>query len=145
MGVKAVLDEAERLVGPLGGLYGTSKRLLGFDVIKVWVQRSAEETRLNIYLEGRESITQTLESGRHSTHPLDLELRQLFEAITGQTWEQVNRSVGRSNPRLERHRCRGCGGRGGDVLDRAVRRRGVDRPLPSRGPKAVTTEGAFLS
>jgi hypothetical protein len=89
MGVKAVLDEAERLVGPLGGLYGTSKRLLGFDVIKVWVQRSAEETRLNIYLEGRESITQTLESGRHSTHPLDLELRQLFEAITGQTWEQV--------------------------------------------------------
>jgi hypothetical protein len=34
-------------------------------------------------------VTKTLGSGRHSTHPLDLELRQLFESITGQTWEQV--------------------------------------------------------
>jgi hypothetical protein len=48
-------------------------------------QRSAEETRLNIYLESRESVTKTLESGRHSTHLLDLELRQLFESITGKT------------------------------------------------------------
>jgi len=89
LGLEPVMDEAERLVGPLAGLYGKSKRLLGFEAIKVWVQRSAEETRLNIYLEARESVTKTLEAGRHSTHPLDLELRQLFESITGRTWEEV--------------------------------------------------------
>lgn len=83
------MEEAERLVGPLAGLYGKSKRLLGFDTIKVWVQRSPEETRLNMYLEARESVTETLEAGRHSTHPLDIELRQLFETVTGQKWEQV--------------------------------------------------------
>ena len=89
LGLDPLMEEAERLVGPLGGLYGKSKRLMGCEAIKVWVQRSANETRLNIYLEARESITTTLEAGRHSTHPLDLELKQLFESITGRTWEQV--------------------------------------------------------
>lgn len=89
LGIDRLMEEAERLVGPLGGLYGRSKKLLGFEAIKVWIQRSANETRLNIYLEARESVTRTLEAGRHSTHPLDLELRQLFESITGKTWEEV--------------------------------------------------------
>ena len=89
LGVETIMEEAERLVGPLAGLYGKSKRLLGFDAIKVWVQRSPEETRLNMYLEARKSVTETLEAGRHSTHPLDIELRQLFETVTGQKWDQV--------------------------------------------------------
>jgi hypothetical protein len=89
LGLGPVMEEAERLVGPLAGLYGRSKRLLGFEAIKVWVQRSVEETRMHIYLEARESVTETLTAGRDSTHPLDLELLNLFETITGKSWERV--------------------------------------------------------
>jgi hypothetical protein len=89
LAIDPIMEEAERLVGPLGALYGRSKRLMGFEAIKVWVQRSANETRLNIYLEARDSVTKTLEAGRHSTHPVDLKLRQLFESVTGRTWEDV--------------------------------------------------------
>jgi hypothetical protein len=89
LAVDPMMEEAERLVGPLEGLYGRSKRLMGFEAIKVWVQRSANETRLNIYFEARDSVTKVLEAGRHSTHPLDRELMQLFESITGRAWEEV--------------------------------------------------------
>jgi hypothetical protein len=91
-------------------------------------QRSAEETRLNIYLESQESVTKTLESGRRSTHLLDLELRQLFESITGKTWVVGDRPVDPPDPRLERYRCRGCGGRGGEVLDHAAQAAGRGSP-----------------
>jgi hypothetical protein len=87
--MEPVREEAERLVGPLAGLYGKSKRLLGFEVIKVWVQTSPEGPRLNLYFEARESIQATLEAGRSSTHPLDIELKRLFESFTGLTWDDV--------------------------------------------------------
>jgi hypothetical protein len=38
LGVDPIMEEAERLVRPLAGLYGRSKKLMGFEAIKVWVQ-----------------------------------------------------------------------------------------------------------
>lgn len=87
--LEPVREEAERLVEPLAGLYGKSKRLLGFEVIRVWVQTSPEGPRLQLYLEARESIQDTLEAGRSSTHPLDIELKRLFESFTGRAWDDV--------------------------------------------------------
>jgi hypothetical protein len=87
--LEPVREEAERLVEPLAGLYGRSKRLLGFEVIRVWVQTSPEGPRLQLYLEARESIQDTLEAGRSSTHPLDIELKRLFESFTGRAWDDV--------------------------------------------------------
>jgi hypothetical protein len=83
------MEEAERLVGPLQGLYGKQKRLLGFEAIKVWIQMASEGPRLNLYLEAKESIENTLAAGIHSDNPRDLELRQLFETITGTTWDEL--------------------------------------------------------
>jgi hypothetical protein len=40
-------------------------------------------------MEAQESVTETLEAARYSTHPLDLELLRLFETITGRTWDDV--------------------------------------------------------
>ena len=88
-GMELTMQEAERLVGPLSGLYGKSKKLLGLEAIKVWIQTTAEGATLNIYLESRGPIAETLETGRASTHPLDNELRRLFETVTGQTWDDV--------------------------------------------------------
>jgi hypothetical protein len=42
------MTEAERLVGPLQGLYGKQKSLLGFEAIKVWIQMASEGPRLNL-------------------------------------------------------------------------------------------------
>jgi hypothetical protein len=88
-GTELVMQEAERLVGPLSGIYGKSKRLLGFEAIKVWVQTSPEGARLNLYLESRVSINDTIEAGLASTDPIDVELKRLFEVATGTTWDDV--------------------------------------------------------
>lgn len=88
-GGELAMEEAERLAGPLHGLYGRSKRLLGLEAIKVWVQVSPEGPRLNIYLESGGSITDTLAAGRESENPIDLELKRLFEDITASTWDDV--------------------------------------------------------
>ena len=88
-GMGVAMEEAERLVGQLEGLYGKQKRLLGFETIKVWIQMAPEGPRLNLYLEAKESITDTLEAGRHSDNPIDLELLRLFESITDTTWDEL--------------------------------------------------------
>lgn len=88
-GQELAMEEADRLVTPLQGLYGKSKRLLGFHAIKVWIQLAPDGPRLNIYLESTGSINETLEAGRHSQNPIDLELRRLFETITGSSWDDV--------------------------------------------------------
>jgi hypothetical protein len=76
-------------VGPLHGLYGKQKRILGFEVIKVWIQMASEGPRLNLYLEAKESINETLEAGRDSDNPIDLELFRLFESITATRWDDL--------------------------------------------------------
>jgi hypothetical protein len=88
-GTELAMAEAERLVGPLDSIYGRAKRLMGLEAIKVWVQMSPEGPRLNIYLESRTSISDALAAGLKSTDPLDLELKELFEIITGSRWEDV--------------------------------------------------------
>jgi hypothetical protein len=88
-GMEVAMEEAERLVGPLQGLYGKQKRVLGFEVIKVWIQMAAEGPRLNLYLEAKESINETLEAGRGSDNPMDLELLRLFESITDTRWDDL--------------------------------------------------------
>jgi hypothetical protein len=88
-GMEVAMEEAERLVGPLHGLYGKQKRILGFEVIKVWIQMASEGPRLNLYLEAKESINETLEAGRDSDNPIDLELFRLFESITETRWDDL--------------------------------------------------------
>jgi hypothetical protein len=88
-GMEVAMEEAERLVGPLQGLYGKQKRILGFEVIKVWIQMASEGPRLNLYLEAKESINDTLEAGRDSANPIDLELFRLFESITDTRWDDL--------------------------------------------------------
>jgi hypothetical protein len=88
-GMEVAMEEAERLVGPLQGLYGKQKRILGFEVIKVWIQMASEGPRLNLYLEAKESINDTLEAGRDSDNPIDLELFRLFESITDTRWDHL--------------------------------------------------------
>jgi hypothetical protein len=88
-GMEVAMEEAERLVGPLHGLYGKQKRILGFEVIKVWIQMASEGPRLNLYLEAKESINETLEAGRDSDNPIDLELFRLFESITDTRWDDL--------------------------------------------------------
>jgi hypothetical protein len=88
-GMELAVAEAERLVGPLNSIYGRAKRLMGLEAIKVWVQMSPDSPRLNIYLESRTSITDELAAGLESTDPLDLQLKELFEIVTGRTWEDV--------------------------------------------------------
>jgi hypothetical protein len=88
-GMEVAMEEAERLVGPLQGLYGKQKRILGFEVIKVWIQMASEGPRLNLYLEAKESINETLEAGRDSDNPIDLELFRLFESITDTRWDHL--------------------------------------------------------
>lgn len=43
---------------------------------------------MHIYLEARESVTETLDAVRDSTHPIDLELLQLFKS------RRINEEVG---------------------------------------------------
>jgi hypothetical protein len=88
-GMEVAMEEAERLVGPLQGLYGKQKRILGFEVIKVWIQMASEGPRLNLFLEAKESINETLEAGRDSDNPIDLELFRLFESITDTRWDDL--------------------------------------------------------
>jgi hypothetical protein len=88
-GSEVAMMEAERLVGPLQGLYGKQKRILGFEAIKVWIQMASEGPRLNLYLEAKESIQETLEAGRDSDNPIDLELLRLFESITDTSWADL--------------------------------------------------------
>jgi hypothetical protein len=88
-GTELAMAEAERLVGPLNSIYGRAKKLMGLEAIKVWVQMSPESPRLNIYLESRTSISDALAAGLRSTDPLDLELKELFEIVTGARWEDV--------------------------------------------------------
>jgi hypothetical protein len=88
-GMEIAMGEAQRLVGPLQGLYGKQKSLLGFEAIKVWIQIASDGPRLNLYLEAKESINNTLEAGRDSENPIDLELLRLFESITGTTWDEL--------------------------------------------------------
>jgi hypothetical protein len=88
-GMDVAMEEAERLVGPLQGLYGKQKRLLGFEAIKVWVQMAPEGPRLNLYLEAKDSIKHTLEAGKDSDSPIDLELLRLFESITTTKWTDL--------------------------------------------------------
>jgi hypothetical protein len=88
-GMELAMAEAERLVGPLQGLYGKQKRLLGFEAIKVWIQVAPEGPRLNLYLEAKESINDTLEAGRDSDNPIDRELLTLFESITATRWDDL--------------------------------------------------------
>jgi hypothetical protein len=88
-GMEVAMEEAERLVGPLQGLYGKQKRILGFEVIRVWIQMASEGPRLNLFLEAKESINETLEAGRDSDNPIDLELFRLFESITETRWDDL--------------------------------------------------------
>jgi hypothetical protein len=88
-GTEVAMMEAERLVGPLQGLYGKQKRILGFEAIKVWIQMASEGPRLNLYLEAKESINETLEAGRDSDNPTDQELLRLFESITDTRWADL--------------------------------------------------------
>jgi hypothetical protein len=87
--MELAMAEAERLAGPLQGLYGKQKRLLGFEAIKVWIQVAPEGPRLNLYLEAKESINDTLEAGRDSDNPIDRELLTLFESITTTRWDDL--------------------------------------------------------
>ena len=88
-GTEVAMMEAERLVGPLQGLYGKQKRILGFEAIKVWIQMASEGPRLNLYLEAKESINETLEAGRDSDNPTDQELLRLVESITDTRWADL--------------------------------------------------------
>jgi hypothetical protein len=88
-GMEVAMEEAERLVGPLQGLYGKQKRLLGFEAIKVWIQMAPEGPRLNLYLEAKGSINDTLEAGKDSDNPIDQELLRLFESITTTKWADL--------------------------------------------------------
>ena len=88
-GTEVAMMEAERLVGPLQGLYGKQKRILGFEAIKVWIQMASEGPRLNLYLEAKESINETLEAGRDSDNPTDQALLRLFESITDTRWADL--------------------------------------------------------
>jgi hypothetical protein len=56
-GTEVAMMEAERLVGPLQGLYGKQKRILGFEAIKVWIQMASEGPRLNLYRRPRNRST----------------------------------------------------------------------------------------
>lgn len=50
---------------------------------------ASEGPRLNLYLEAKESINDTLEAGRDFVNPIDLELFRLFESITDTRWDDL--------------------------------------------------------
>ena len=79
----ALRQQAVDLAGPLQGVYGRSRRLLGFESIRAWLQTDeAGEQTLILLLEGPDVRT-SLEAQKKSSYPIDDELKKVFMAVTG--------------------------------------------------------------
>ena len=87
-GVGLVTEQAERLTGPLLGIYGRSRKLLGYETIKVWVQSSPSGPLLNCYFQTRGSIADMRQATSSSAYPIDAEMNEVFEAATGVSWDE---------------------------------------------------------
>ena len=78
----ALRQQAVDLAGPLEGVYGRSRRLLGFESIRAWLQTDDDgQLTLILFLEGPD-VRASLEAQKNSPYPIDDELKKIFMAVT---------------------------------------------------------------
>jgi hypothetical protein len=79
----ALRQQAVDLTGPLEGVYGRSRRLLGFESIRAWLQTDADGRLTLILLMEGPDVKTSLEAQMKSPYPIDDELKKVFMAVTG--------------------------------------------------------------
>lgn len=83
----ALRQQAVDLAGPLEGVYGRSRRLLGFESIRAWLQTDADgQLTLILLMEGPD-VRSSLEAQMKSPYPIDDELKKVFMAVTGLSFD----------------------------------------------------------
>lgn len=83
----ALRQQAGDLAGPLEGVYGRSRRLLGFESIRAWLQTDeGGQLTLILLLEGPD-VRSSLEAQKKSPYPIDDELKKVFMAVTGLSFD----------------------------------------------------------
>jgi hypothetical protein len=82
-------QQAHDLRGPLQGVYGRSRRRLGFDSIRVWLQSDPEGRLTMIILFEGPNLQSSLEAQRESPYPIDDELKRVFAAATGLSFDEA--------------------------------------------------------
>jgi hypothetical protein len=85
----ALRQQAVDLRGPLHGVYGRSRRKLGFDSIRVWLQTDPQGRLTMIILFEGPNLQSSLEAQRESHYPIDDELKRVFAAATGLSFDEV--------------------------------------------------------
>lgn len=85
----ALRQQAVDLAGPLEGVYGRSRRLLGFESIRAWLQTDDDgQLTLILLLEGPD-VRASLEAQKNSPYPIDDELKKMFMAVTGLSFDDA--------------------------------------------------------
>jgi hypothetical protein len=79
----ALRQQAADLAGPLEGVYGRSRRLLGFESIRAWLQTDADGLSTLILLMEGPDVRSSMEAQIKSPYPIDDELKKVFMAVTG--------------------------------------------------------------
>jgi hypothetical protein len=83
----ALRQQAVDLAGPLEGVYGRSRRLLGFESIRAWLQTDVDgQLTLILLMEGPD-VRSSMEAQKKSPYPIDDELKKVFMAVTGLSFD----------------------------------------------------------